>query len=222
MSDQPYLDLGKVMEQTLVISGAKPSWLPVTSSIPQGQTLEHMLFNVFINNSSGRTDCMLNKPVGDTKSGRTTNMLKGSIATQRDQDRREKWANRNLMKFSKNVCKVWDGIIPCNKRLGEGCLWSSSLGKDLWVCSAWRWWQSGETCIAAYSYLIRRYRESGARLFSNVQSIQKKRQQTQLGTWEIPIRYKEKYFYHESSEILEQASRKTLWDLYPWRCSRLD
>lgn len=51
---------------------------------------------------------------------------------------------------------------------------------------------------------------------------EKKRQQAQLGIWEIPIRYKEKYFYHESSEILEQASRKTLWNLYPWRCSRLD
>ena len=96
------------MEQTVVISGAK------SSSIPQGWTLEPMLFNVFIINPDGRTECILSKSARNTKSGRSANMLQGRVATQRDQDRLEKWANRNLMKFNKKVCKFWDGITPCN------------------------------------------------------------------------------------------------------------
>lgn len=42
----------------------------------------------------------------DTKLERPVDMLKGRAAIQRGLERLEEWANRNIMKFNKNKCKV--------------------------------------------------------------------------------------------------------------------
>lgn len=85
------------------------------------------MFNVFSTNPYGRTECILSKSAGNAKSGRTANMLEGRVATQRDQGRLEKWANRNLMKFNKNVCKIWDGKTLCNNTDREEIVWKAAV-----------------------------------------------------------------------------------------------
>ena len=50
--------------------------------------------------------CTLSRFAGDTKLGGVADMPGGHAAIQRDLDRLEKCANRNLMKINKEKCKV--------------------------------------------------------------------------------------------------------------------
>ena len=57
-------------------------------------------------------------------------------AIQRELDRQEEWAVRNLRKFNKDKCQVLhlgETITPQCYRLGPECLGSSSVEKDLRV-----------------------------------------------------------------------------------------
>lgn len=51
-------------------------------------------------------ECSLSTFVGDIKLQAAVNVLEGSAALQGDLGRLEKWADRNLTKFSKSKCKV--------------------------------------------------------------------------------------------------------------------
>ena len=112
----------------------KASWRPVASGVPQGSVPGPTLFNVFVNDPDDGTECTLGKLTGDTKLRGAADAPDGCAAIQRDLDRLEKWADRNLMQFSKGKCKVLH-LGRNNPRhqymLGDAQLENSLEEKDL-------------------------------------------------------------------------------------------
>ncbi|XP_009950930.1 PREDICTED: uncharacterized protein LOC104347561 [Leptosomus discolor] len=94
------------LAQRVVNSGTKSSWRTATSDASQASILGSVLFNFIINNLGDWAVRTINKFADDTELGRVADMLKGHAAIQRDLDRLERLADRNLMKFNEGECKV--------------------------------------------------------------------------------------------------------------------
>jgi len=73
--------------------------------------------------------CTLSKFAGDTKLGRVADMPEGHAAIPRDINRLEKWADRNLMNFNQEQCKVLH--VEKNNPRHQCMLVATQLGNSL-------------------------------------------------------------------------------------------
>jgi len=119
-----------------VVNGTESSWSPVSSGVPQGLVLGWVLFNIFIDDLDEAMECAVSKFADYTKLGGAADTPEGCAAVQRDLNRLESWAGRNLLKYNEDKCRVLH-LGKSNPRhqdkLGTALMESSEGERDLGV-----------------------------------------------------------------------------------------
>jgi len=109
-------------------------------------------FTASTNDLDEELECTLSKFAVDTKLGGVADTPEGCAAIQRDLDRLESWAERNLMMFNKGKCRVLhlERNNPMHQyRLGADRLGCSSVERDLGVLVDDRFTMSQQCALAA-------------------------------------------------------------------------
>ena len=97
-------------------------------------TVLQKIFDIFVGDTDSGIKCTLSKFVDDTKLRGMADRPEGHAAIQRDLDRLEKWANRYLMKFNMEKCKVLQlgTNNPMHQYLLGAPSWKAACQKRIW------------------------------------------------------------------------------------------
>lgn len=120
----------------MVVNSSFSNWQPSTSGVSQRSILGPILFTIFISDLDNGTMFILMKSDNDTKLSGEVNSLEGKVTLKEDLDRLGEWADKNLMKFNQDKCKVLHlgkHKPGAQHRLGPTWLWSSSVERDLGI-----------------------------------------------------------------------------------------
>jgi hypothetical protein len=92
--------------QQVVVNGARSTWRPVTSGVPQGSVLGPILFVVYINDLPEMAKSQIKLFADDTKLFRRVNDAEDCEELQEDIDALEEWSRKWLLRFHPDKCKV--------------------------------------------------------------------------------------------------------------------
>lgn len=100
-------------KQKVSVNGAESISHDVTSGIPQGSVLGHILFVIYINDMPDHVDSEAYLFADDTKVYKEIKTQTDTTSLQKDLDNLQEWSDKWLLKFHPNKCKV---MTVSNKR----------------------------------------------------------------------------------------------------------
>jgi hypothetical protein len=100
-------------KQKVSVNGAESINHNVTSGIPKGSVLGHILFVIYINDMPDHVDTEAYLFTDDTKVYKEIKTQTDTTSLQKDLDNLQEWSDKWLLKFHPNKCKV---MTASNKR----------------------------------------------------------------------------------------------------------
>lgn len=126
----------------------KPGWMgsgsrrPGTSFVPQGLGLGSVQCDIFISDVEEGTEWTLSTSVYKTNLGWVYDTAESCALIWRGLNTLENWADRNLLKFSREKCKflhLWKNVYHCvlgppaRKQFWRGGIWDRGGWQAVWA-----------------------------------------------------------------------------------------
>lgn len=217
-----------------------------------------ILWNTLINDQDDGPQCTLSKPADDTKLASVAHMPDGYVAIQRDLQKREKWADKNLLKLTKEqwpVLHLWRNnprhqhMLGAQKKHNSVPLWQRRPAA-FWAVlrrasmEGWGKWpflsaQHLECLVQIWTLHYRRdmdilqpVQQSSMKMIKRLDFPSRGLLSMSINTWwgskdhgarlfsvtgqgvmginqQIPPKHKEKLFYYEDGQRLEQIPQQS-------------
>lgn len=127
------MDLDEWLDPEVVFSGVNTSWTPSTNNVHQVSLLDPFLFSIYIIVLIINQECTLSKFADEAHFMAEASSPDGHTSIQRNFDRLERCANKNLVNFNKKCIFLHQGNnnLGCQDVLVGTQLESSSEEKNL-------------------------------------------------------------------------------------------
>lgn len=130
------IDWLKDRKQRVIINGKYSDWEKVTSGVPQGSVLGPLLFLIYINDLDTNINSIISKFADDTKIMLPVTNQNEANVLQQDLDMLINWAEKWMMSFNKDKCKILHlgrNNLKLTYNLGGVLLTETTVEKDLGI-----------------------------------------------------------------------------------------